>query len=254
MKSKRLPTLGRKVNRAIAARRYAGVAALFLAFCAAAFAQGPQEPPQFDRATWRGDGFPLQPNRDADAFRSIWTTLESATEKKPFAKAVTLQLLKQGGQYKGNLLAVEGRLLRAERKALDGDEFFYDVWVLLPDTKPDPIRLVDPDGVFSVEFPDPAPPLRGGAGGAAPPPPRPKVLRSIRTRFPLAPATRTSSIVMKRSGRRRSIIERRRMTRASTFSPRRLSSRKVLRSRLPKARNAARNRVQTVVSCASRRS
>ena len=36
MKSKRLPTLGRKVNRAIAARRYAGVAALFLAFCAVA--------------------------------------------------------------------------------------------------------------------------------------------------------------------------------------------------------------------------
>lgn len=153
MKSKRLPTLGRKVNRAIAARRYAGVAALFLAFCAAAFAQGPQEPPQFDRATWRGDGFPLQPNRDADAFRSIWTTLESATEKKPFAKAVTLQLLKQGGQYKGKLLAVEGRLLRAERKALDGDEFFYDVWVLLPDTKSDPIRLVSraaPEG-FTVD-------------------------------------------------------------------------------------------------------
>lgn len=36
---------------------------------------------------------------------------------------------------------------------------------------PDPIRLVDPDGVFSVEVPDPAPPLRGGTGGAAPPPP-----------------------------------------------------------------------------------
>ena len=129
------------------------VGAFFIAFSSIAFAQERPATPQFDRSTWRDDGFPLQPNHDAPAFRSIWTALESTPDVSPFAKAVTLQLLKQGKLYKGKLLAVEGRLLRAERKSLSADEFYYDVWVLLPDSKTYPVRLITrqaPEG-FKVD-------------------------------------------------------------------------------------------------------
>lgn len=142
-----------QVGRRVTARLCAVVAALFLAVGAASDAQERPAPPEFDRSAWRGDGFPLQPNRDADALRTIWATLESSPPTRPFAKAVTLQLLKQGGQYKGKLLAVEGRLLRAERKKLSENETYYDVWVLLPDTKNVPIRLITrraPEG-FAVD-------------------------------------------------------------------------------------------------------
>lgn len=104
------------------------------------------------RASWRGDGFPLQPTRDAAALREIWSELdeyEARGETGRVDKASTLQLQKQGPGYRGRILAVEGRLLRGERVALSPTEAFYDLWILLPDTKRDPIRLLTrdaPDG------------------------------------------------------------------------------------------------------------
>ena len=142
MESRRSHRTQETLKRRGIGRLCAVIGAFFLALSAVAVGQERPETPQFDRSTWRDDGFPLQPNRDADAFRSIWTTLESTPEPPPFDKAVALQLLKQGKLYKGKILAVEGRLLRAERKPLSDDEFYYDVWVLLPDSKTYPVRLI----------------------------------------------------------------------------------------------------------------
>ena len=138
------------------------VGAFFLALSSLAFAREGASAPEFDRSTWRDDGFPLLPNRDADAFRSIWTTLESTPDLSPFAKAVTQQLIKQGKLYKGKLLSVEGRLLRAERKALPNDERYYDVWILLPDSKTYPVRLITRQAPEGFETDQNALPERAG--------------------------------------------------------------------------------------------
>ncbi len=111
-------------------------------FAAVVPAQERASTPEFDLSVWRKDGFPLQPGRDADALRSIWSTLEATTSSTPFANAVTLQLQRQSGRYKGKLLSVEGRLLRADRVPLSDDEYFCDLWILLPDSKTDPVRLL----------------------------------------------------------------------------------------------------------------
>ncbi len=101
------------------------------------------------------------------------------TPPEPFADAVDFQLRRQGPKYKGKTLALRGRLLRAVwvptagetardgevarlgETAQDGEDGedagngevaadeeneanggFYDLWVLLPDSKRDPVRLL----------------------------------------------------------------------------------------------------------------
>ncbi|MBR0226417.1 MAG: hypothetical protein IJL92_10205 [Thermoguttaceae bacterium] len=134
-------------------------------FCAAilllhggSLAQESGSPPPFDPRSWRDDGFPFQPRHDEEALRSIWSSLETQTTAQPFAKAVAIQLLKQGPQYKGKLLSIEGRLLRADRVKLSNDECCFDLWLLLPDSKRDPVRLIArraPDGFVTDSAPLP---------------------------------------------------------------------------------------------------
>jgi len=101
------------------------------------------------------------------------------TPSEPFAEAVDFQLRRQGPKYKGKTLTLRGRLLRAvwvptsRETAQDGEVAqtgetaqvgevsangetartgelsangasggFYDLWVLLPDSKRDPVRLL----------------------------------------------------------------------------------------------------------------
>jgi len=104
------------------------------------------------------------------------------TTSEPFAEAVDFQLRRQGPKYKGKTLTLRGRLLRAvwvptSREAAQNGEVaevgetaqtgevaevdeaaqnggvaasgasgksggFYDLWVLLPDSKRDPVRLL----------------------------------------------------------------------------------------------------------------
>ena len=115
------------------------------------------ELPQPDYSLWREDGFPFQPSRDVFALRDLWKTLEAAPDAPPFARAETVQLRAQGPQYRGKLLSFKGRLLRVDRVEISDDETFYDLWVLLPDSKRDPIRVLSktlPAGleVDSVQF------------------------------------------------------------------------------------------------------
>lgn len=121
---------------------------------------------------WVPDGFPLIYRRDGAALEAIWNALEPSeagqTSLEPFAEAVDFQLRRQGPKYKGKTLALRGRLLRAvwvptsSETAQDGENAqvgeaaqdgenaqddgksggFYDLWVLLPDSKRDPIRLL----------------------------------------------------------------------------------------------------------------
>lgn len=100
------------------------------------------ELPQPDYSLWREDGFPFQPSRDVFALRDLWKTLEAAPDAPPFARAETVQLRAQGPQYRGKLLSFKGRLLRVDRVEISDDETFYDLWVLLPDSKRDPIRVL----------------------------------------------------------------------------------------------------------------
>ncbi len=124
---------------------------------------------------WIADGFPLIYRRDGDALEAIWNALETESAE-PFAEAVDFQLRRQGPKYKGKRLALRGRLLRAvwvptstgiaqnsevaqiEGSAQNGEVAqvgensangargesggFYDLWVLLPDSKRDPVRLL----------------------------------------------------------------------------------------------------------------
>ena len=126
---------------------------------------------------WVEDGFPLIYRRDGAALEAIWNALEpnetgkagktgpngklGKTPAEPFADAVDFQLRRQGPKYKGKTLALRGRLLRAvwvptlretarngevstveESKESEESGGFYDLWVLLPDSKRDPVRLL----------------------------------------------------------------------------------------------------------------
>lgn len=108
------------------------------------------ELPRFDYSQWREDGFPFQPSRDVFALRDLWNALEAAPDAIPFARAETIQLRAQGPQYRGKLLSFQGRLLRVDRVQIPDAETFYDLWILLPDSKRDPIRVLSktlPDGL-----------------------------------------------------------------------------------------------------------
>lgn len=148
-----------KINRTFFAFR-AGFAA-FCLFCAislicaaSAFAdETTSEPLSLDAADWPKDGFPLLERRDGATLAEIWRELESAQKTEPFADAVDLQLRRQGPSYRGKPLAVRGRLLRGvyvpSKNADGGDGGWFDLWILLPDSKRDPIRLLTrraPDG------------------------------------------------------------------------------------------------------------
>lgn len=124
---------------------------------------------------WVEDGFPLIYRRDRVALEAIWNALDaSETERaekvgeigetgkigksgkdaspnaaEPFAEAVDFQLRRQGPKYKGKTLALRGRLLRAVWIPTSGEVGedaasggFYDLWILLPDSKRDPVRLL----------------------------------------------------------------------------------------------------------------
>lgn len=97
---------------------------------------------QPDYSLWREDGFPFQPSRDVFALRDLWQALDSAPSATPFARAETVQLRAQGPKYRGKLLSFKGRLLRVDRVEIPDAETFYDLWVLLPDSKRDPIRVL----------------------------------------------------------------------------------------------------------------
>ncbi|MBR4833519.1 MAG: hypothetical protein IKU86_04185, partial [Thermoguttaceae bacterium] len=127
-----------------------------------------------DRAALEAIWNALEPGETGESEKT-----EKAGTPKPFADAVDFQLRRQGPKYKGKTLALRGRLLRAvwapttsedaengeiaqdkeetengENAAggevsvkKDGEENgesggFYDLWVLLPDSKRDPVRLL----------------------------------------------------------------------------------------------------------------
>ena len=99
--------------------------------------------PNFDQSAWPDDGFPLTADRDAGALDAIWRALENdADESRVFADAVDFQLRAQPKAYKGKTLALEGRLLRAVRENDDDPQAFYDLWILLDDSKRNPVRLL----------------------------------------------------------------------------------------------------------------
>lgn len=108
---------------------------------------------------WLKDGLPFQPVREEAALRSLWTDLEREPTKTPFADASTLQLLKQSALYKGKLLSIKGRLLRADRTPISRNEQGWDLWILLPDSKTTPIRVVArraPEGFAADSVPLPS--------------------------------------------------------------------------------------------------
>lgn len=112
----------------------------------------------------------LEPSETGESGRieKVGEAGESGTSE-PFAEAVDFQLRRQGPKYKGKTLTLRGRLLRAvwvptfrrsqsgevaQNKENGQDEGnarnnadsasggFYDLWVLLPDSKRDPVRLL----------------------------------------------------------------------------------------------------------------
>ena len=105
---------------------------------------------EFDVDAWTDDGFPFVYSKDAPHLDAIWTALESDPDvREPFADAVYMQLSAkgQGKVYRGKTLSVKGRLLRAvfvptsppDAEKTDG---YYDLWILLPDAKRDPVRVI----------------------------------------------------------------------------------------------------------------
>ncbi|MDO5310209.1 MAG: hypothetical protein Q4G03_12065 [Planctomycetia bacterium] len=90
---------------------------------------------------WPQDGRPLLPRLDAEPLRQVWQAFPDLTQSTRPYTAVDLQLRRQGKQYKGKSLQVQGRLLRAVQTSW-GDQTFYDLWVILPDSKRDPIRIL----------------------------------------------------------------------------------------------------------------
>lgn len=100
--------------------------------------------PKAAQESWVDDGYPLLFSRDRAALEGIASSLrENKDALVPFASAVDFQLRKQGARYKGKLLSVKGRLLRAvyvERPDARGG--YYDLWILLSDSKRNPIRAI----------------------------------------------------------------------------------------------------------------
>lgn len=156
--------INRSFHKLIASTVLAALAFASVASAPSAFARGAQDsdPAPFDVDSWE-DGFPLLEAKDGQNLRAIWSELETreagGETLSPFADAVYLQLKTQGKLYKGKPLRVRGRLLRAVRTPDAGAEDaqtregFYDLWILLPDAKRDPIRVLTkraPDG-FGVD-------------------------------------------------------------------------------------------------------
>ncbi|MBQ4081053.1 MAG: hypothetical protein II596_10255, partial [Thermoguttaceae bacterium] len=156
--------INRSFHKIIAASVLAALAFASAVSAPSAFARGAQDSDSapFDVDSWE-DGFPLLEAKDGRNLRAIWSELETreagGEALSPFADAVYLQLKTQGKLYKGKPLRVRGRLLRAVRTPDAGAEDaqtregFYDLWILLPDAKRDPIRVLTkraPDG-FGVD-------------------------------------------------------------------------------------------------------
>ena len=156
--------INRSFHKLIASTVLAALAFASVASVPSAFARGAQDsaPAPFDVDSWE-DGFPLLEAKDGRNLDAIWSELETREAGggalSPFADAVYLQLKTQGKLYKGKPLRVRGRLLRAVRtpdagaKDAQTREGFYDLWILLPDAKRDPIRVLTkraPDG-FTVD-------------------------------------------------------------------------------------------------------
>lgn len=88
------------------------------------------------------DGFPLLFGKERAILERLATNAADANAPI-FADAVYFQLRKQGKAYKDKKLRVQGRLLRAARvQGRSNDSPFYDLWILLPDSKRDPIRAI----------------------------------------------------------------------------------------------------------------
>lgn len=156
--------INRSFHKLIASTVLAALAFASVASAPSAFARGAQDSDSapFDVDSWE-DGFPLLEAKDGRNLDAIWSELErreaGGGALSPFADAVYLQLKTQGKLYKGKPLRVRGRLLRAvhtpDAGAEDAQtrEGFYDLWILLPDAKRDPIRVLTkraPDG-FTVD-------------------------------------------------------------------------------------------------------
>ena len=156
--------INRSFHKIIAASVLAALAFASAVSAPSAFARGVEDSDSapFDVDSWE-DGFPLLEAKDGRNLRAIWAELETreagGAALSPFADAVYLQLKTQGKLYKGKPLRVRGRLLRAVRTPDSGAEDaqtregFYDLWILLPDAKRDPIRVLTkraPDG-FGVD-------------------------------------------------------------------------------------------------------
>ena len=121
--------------------------ALFAAFFLALNASDAAD---FDVDSWPDDGFPLVYAKDAPAFDAIWSALVSDPDAStPFGDALWFQLSRkdQRKAWRGKTLTVKGRLLRAvfvrtsapDAEKVDG---YYDVWILPPDSKRDPLRVI----------------------------------------------------------------------------------------------------------------
>ncbi len=123
------------------------LAALFIAFFRAFDASVAAE---FDVGSWSDDGYPLLRQKDASALDAIWSALASDPDvSKPFGDALWFQLSRKGQRKasRGKTLTVKGRLLRAvfvqttppDAEKVDG---YYDLWVLPPDSKRSPLRVI----------------------------------------------------------------------------------------------------------------
>lgn len=124
--------------------------ALVALFAAFFLALNASDAADFDVDSWPDDGFPLLYAKDAPAFDAIWSAFVSDPDaSKSFGDALWFQLSRKGQRkaWQGKTLTVKGRLLRAvfvrtsppDVEKVDG---YYDVWILPPDSKRDPLRVI----------------------------------------------------------------------------------------------------------------
>ena len=124
--------------------------ALVALFAAFFLALNASDAADFNVDSWPDDGFPLVYAKDAPAFDAIWSALVSDPDaSKSFGDAIWFQLSRKGQRKscQGKTLTVKGRLLRAvfvrtsppDAEKVDG---YYDVWILPPDSKRDPLRVI----------------------------------------------------------------------------------------------------------------
>ncbi len=137
-----------KINRTL--NKIGSALRLFsaLVFCVVLSSTFAQDQVGSSAATRVEDGFPFVFSRDGETVEAMWSRLENVAEPR-YDDAVYFQLRKQSKAYKDKKLHIRGRLLRAVRSPSG----YYDVWVLLPDAKRDPIRVIAknaPDG-FEVD-------------------------------------------------------------------------------------------------------